>query len=70
MKQEVIVTTCDRCGVEARMPFDKQRHSSDSFVLPPDWLHVAANTKEKLVFESDLCPEHAQVVLEAVGAAA
>jgi hypothetical protein len=70
MKQEVVITTCDRCGREARMPLVPQKHSSDQFVIPEEWLHVAANTKDTLVFASDLCPECKKPVLEAVGAAA
>lgn len=68
-KKEVVLTTCDTCGAEEQMPLPKGdgRHMSDPFVIPAEWLHVAANTKDKLLFERDLCPKCKRDVLAAAG---
>lgn len=67
-KQEVVLTTCDNCGTEETMPLKKSGAPfTDPFILPEGWLHIAANNKDTLLLERQLCPSCAKPVLEAVG---
>ena len=67
--RQVVVSVCDRCTIEASEPLSrKNRHHSD-LLLPKGWLHVSGNTAGTTVFELDLCPECAQIVIESAGKA-
>jgi hypothetical protein len=68
MKQEVIVSTCDRCHREERMPLNKTgKATSDQWVLPEHWMHVQGNTSTTLVFALDLCGDCSPEVMAAAG---
>lgn len=68
-KRKVVISVCDRCTKEVQMNLEKQAGRRDAYVLPKDWLHVAANTRNTTVFEMDLCDECKVYVLKAAGAA-
>jgi hypothetical protein len=73
-RKRILVSTCDRCHVEAEIPFGPsvtmmRTRNNIQYHLPKDWLHVAGNTATALIFEMDLCPECKISVLTAAGAA-
>lgn len=65
--REVVVSVCDRCTTEVTTPLKRKNKKNLELVLPPGWLHIAANTATALVFEMDLCAECKQIVLEVAG---
>jgi hypothetical protein len=68
-KQEVIVSTCDRCHVEDTVPLMRAKYQRSTLDLPIGWLHVSAVTATTTVFEMDLCKDCKGIVMEAAGRA-
>ncbi len=68
-KRQVVESTCDRCHKETTYPLTPNTKRGEEFEVPEGWIHVAANTKTKMIFEMDLCEDCKGTVIDAAGAA-
>jgi hypothetical protein len=66
MRQQVVVSECDRCHTTHTEPLSRGVRSGN-YVLPKGWLHVQGDTNSHTVFEVDLCEVCKLTVMEAAG---
>lgn len=63
--REIVESTCDKCGVSARMDMPDDR--KEAIVLPPKWMHVSGVTANTAIINLDLCQDCTIIILKAAG---